>query len=368
MPNDARSSDGSDARGDGYAADTSSPGSVYVYTSGYDPKITIFTLDAATGILTPKGSLDTGVSSPSFLAFSPDRRYLYAANEASGANSKVLAYRIVSADGSLQKINEGPTGGDGSPHLSVSPDGKWVFVAHYGSGHVSALGVDANGGIVTPPADVQRPANDTSHQAITDPAGSSLFVPNVNANTVYQFRIDPMTGRLTGNGSVSGYPSGAGPRHMAFHPAKSWAYTMNETGVSVTSLVHTAATGILSDPQTIDSLPAGTTKTGTGAHVAVHPTGRFVYTSNRGHNSISVFEVDAGTGRLTMRGNENGGGGIRTPRHFGLDPAGKFLIVANQAGASLMVFEISPSDGQLTLRDTKTTPPSPSFVGAVILP
>jgi 6-phosphogluconolactonase len=348
-------------------AETSSPGATYVYTSGYDPKITIFALDRSTGILTSKGSLDTGVSSPSYLAFSADKRFLYAANEASGANSKVLAFKIA-ADGALQKINEAPAGGDGSPHLSVSPDGRWVLVAHYSSGHVSTLGVDANGGVTMPPADVQRPANNTSHQIVTDATGKFVFVPNVNANTVFQFLLDSATGKLTANGSVSGFASGAGPRHLAFHPTGNWAYTMNETAVTVTSLVFDRTAGTFSGPQTIDSLPAGTAKTGSGAHVAVHPSGQFVYTSNRGHNSISIFGVDGTTGRLTMRGNETGGGGIRTPRDFGIDPGGKFLFVANQDAASLMVFEINASDGTLTLRDTKTTPASPSFAAAIILP
>ena len=360
------SSDAAPSDGGGDRADTAGPGSTYVYTSGYDPRITIFTLDLASGILTAKGSQDTGVSSPSYLAFSPDRRYLYAANEATGANSKVLAYRIGAADGSLQKINEAPAGGDGSPHLSVTPDGKWVLVAHYGSGHVATLAVDASGGVTMPPANIQRPAMSTSHQILTDASGSFVFVPNVNANTVFQYRLDATTGVLTANGSVSGFPASAGPRHMAFHPSQNWAYTMNETAVTVSSLAYDKMAGTLSSPQTIDSLPAGTAKTGTGAHVLVHPAGRFVYASNRGHNSISIFEVDASTGRLTMRGNETGGGAIRTPRDFGIDPSGKFLLVANQDAASLMVFEIG--DGTLMLRDTKTTPTRPSFAGAVVLP
>jgi 6-phosphogluconolactonase len=362
-PSDAASEGTSDR-----ADDSAPPGVTYVYASGYDPKITIFTLDLANGTLTAKGSQDTGVSSPSYLAFSRDKRFLYAVNEASGANSKVLAYKISSVDGALQKINEAATGGDGAPHLAVTPDGKWVLVAHYTSGHVSTLAVDANGGVVAPPADVQRPANDTSHQVVTDSTGVNVFVPNVNANTVFQFKLDASTGKLTANGQVGGYPASAGPRHLAFHPTKNWAYTMNETAVTVTSLVYDAGAGTLSSPQTIDSLPAGTPKTGTGAHVAVHPAGQFLYTSNRGHNSISIFEIDAASGRLTMRGNETGAGAIKTPRDFALDPSGKFLLVANQDAASLMVFEINAADGKLTLRDTKTTPASPSFVGVVVLP
>jgi 6-phosphogluconolactonase len=357
----------SDAASD--RADSSTPpGVTYVYASGYDPKITIFTLDLASGTLTAKGSQDTGVPSPSYLAFSRDKRFLYAANEASGANSKVLAYKIASADGTLQKINEAATGGDGAPHLAVTPDGKWVLVAHYTSGHVSTLAVDGSGGVIAPPADVQRPANSTSHQVVIDSTGANVFVPNVNANTVFQFKLDAAGGKLTANGQVSGYPASAGPRHLALHPTKNWAYTMNETAVTVTSLVYDPGAGTLSSPQTIDSLPAGTAKTGTGAHVLVHPSGQFVYTSNRGHNSISIFEIDADAGRLTMRGNETGSGAIKTPRDFTVDPSGKFLLVANQDAASLMVFEINPADGKLTLRDTKTTPASPSFVGVVVLP
>ena len=357
----------SDATSD--RADSSTPpGVTYVYTSGYDPKITIFTLDLTSGTLTAKGSQDTGVSSPSYLAFSRDKRFLYAANEASGANSKVLAYKIASADGALQKINEGATGGDGAPHLAVTPDGKWVLVAHYTSGHVSTLAVDANGGVIAPPTDVERPANNTSHQVVTDSTGANVFVPNVNANTVFQFKLDAASGMLMANGQVGGYPASAGPRHLALHPTKNWAYTMNETAVTVTSLVYDPGAGILSSPQTIDSLPAGTAKTGTGAHVAVHPAGQFVYTSNRGHNSISIFEIDAATGRLTMRGNETASGAIKTPRDFTVDPSGKFLLLANQDTASLMVFEINAADGKLTVRDTKPTPASPSFVGVVVLP
>jgi 6-phosphogluconolactonase len=155
---------------------------------------------------------------------------------------------------------------------------------------------------------------------------------------------------------------------LAFHPTKSFAYTMNETGITVTSLAYDATAGTLSNAVTIDSLPAGAAKSGTGAHVLVHPEGRFVYTSNRGHNSISYFEIDGATGRLTMRGNETGAGGIKTPRDFGIDPLGQFLLVANQDGPNVMVFAIDVTDGKLTLRDTKTTPSGPSFVGAIALP
>jgi 6-phosphogluconolactonase len=342
----------------------------YVYTSGKDPDIGVFTLDMATGALTRKGVVTTGLANPTYLAVSPDRRYLYAANETEDADGKIVAFQINHADGSLQKINEAKTGGSGAAHLSVHPSGRWVLVANYVSGHLATLPVNADGGLGTPPADIRHPGA-TSHQAISDEAGAFVFVPNLDANTVFQFKLDTATGKLTENGAVAGYPSGAAPRHIAFHPNGKWAYTINEVAVTVTSLSYDALSGKLSDPQTASSLPKGAVPTETnmysGAHIVVHPSGRFVYASNRGHNSISLFEVNLTTGRLTLRANETGGGAISTPRDFDLDPTGKFLVVGNQNSATVTTFEIDPASGKLTKKGTWGSPPKPCFVAVVPL-
>jgi 6-phosphogluconolactonase len=344
------------------------PASAYVYIAQGSPQITILSLDMSTGKLSPKGTAQAADQSVGYLAFSPDKHFLYALSEADGANSKVYAHKINAADGSLTAINSAITGGDGAPHVAVHPSGKLVMVAHYTSGDVSSLKVDDQGGVVMPPADVQHPFDRYSHQVVFDPSGKFAFVPNIDANTIFQYGVDVATGKLTANGQVAGFPDMAGPRHMALHPSGKYAFVMNELATTVTSLAYDSSTGKLSNPVTIDSLPAGAVRdmNTSGAHILAHPGGRFVFSSNRGHNSISTFAVDA-SGRLTLTSNETGGGAINMPRDFGMDPSGKFLVVGNLDANDVMVFEISPGDGKLTLRDTKPTPGSPSFVGVIFL-
>jgi 6-phosphogluconolactonase len=344
------------------------PAAAYVYIARSSPQITILSLDMTTGKLSPKGIAQAGDLPVGYLAFSPDKRFLYAVTEADGVDSKVYAHQISTTDGSLTAINSAITGGDGAPHVAVHPSGKLVMIAHYTSGDVSVLKVDGTGGVTTPPSDVQRPFDRTSHQVVFDSSGKYAFVPNIDANTIFQYGVDVASGKLTANGQVAGFPDMAGPRHMALHPSERYAFVMNELATTVTSFAYDSTTGKLSNPVTIDSLPAGAVRdmNTSGAHILVHPSGRFVFSSNRGHNSISTFAVDT-NGRLTLTSNETGGGMVNMPRDFGMDPAGRFLVVGNQDANDVMVFEISPADGKLTLRDTVSTPSSPSFVGVIFL-
>jgi 6-phosphogluconolactonase len=349
---------------------TASRATPYVYVSGYDPTISIFKLDSATGALTKIGTATDGaLQNPSYMSISPDKKYLYAIDEAEHGEGKVVAFKINPTDGSLNKINDALSGGVGSPHLAVHPNGKLLILAHYFSGHVVSFKLDANGGIISPPADLHRPAPKTSHQVVFDSSGAHVFVPNVDANTVFQYAVNTPTGKLTFNGPVTGYAPRQGPRHMAFHPNGKWAYTVNEPADTVSQLTYDSKTGKLSDPQTISALPPGATygRAGNpGAHIVVHPSGKFVYTSNRGHNSISLLTVDQTTGRLTLSGNQTAGGMVKNPRDFGMDPTGSFLIVANQDGDNLIVFAINPTDGKLTMKQVQATPPKPTFVGFLV--
>jgi 6-phosphogluconolactonase len=344
------------------------PASAYVYIAQSSPQITILSLDMTTGKLSPKGTTQAADQAVGYLAFSPDQRFLYAVSEADGANSKVYANKVNASDGSLTAINSAVTGGDGAPHVAVHPSGKLVMIAHYTSGEVSVLTVDGMGGVTMPPSDIQRPFDRTSHQVVFDTSGKFAFVPNIDANTIFQYGVDVAGGKLTSNGQAVGFPDMAGPRHMALHPSEKYAFVMNELATTVTSLAYDSTTGKLSNPVTIDSLPAGAVRdmNTSGAHILVHPNGRFVFSSNRGHNSISTFAVDT-NGRLTLTSNETGGGMVNMPRDFGMDPAGRFLVVGNQDANDVMVFEINPADGRLTLRDTVSTPGSPSYVGVVFL-
>ena len=159
--------------------------------------------------------------------------------------------------------------------------------------------------------------------------------------------------------------SGAGPRHIAFHPNQQFAYVINELNGTITSYRYDATAGLLSSPQSMSSAPAGMNET-SSAHVVVHPSGRFVYTSNRTTNTIGMFSVDATSGRLTTIGHETGGGAVRTPRDFGMEPGGRFLLVANQGTNTVLVLRIDSSTGLLTrVGDPFTVPSGPQFAGAL---
>ena len=154
--------------------------------------------------------------------------------------------------------------------------------------------------------------------------------------------------------------AGTGPRHIAFHPSRGFAYVINENNGTVTSFAFDPGAGQLSDPQTSSSVPAGTSETA-AAHIEVHPNGRFVYASNRLSHSLAIFEVDP-AGRLTPRGHETAGGLVKTPRDFTLDPSGKWMLVANQGTGTLLVFRIQ-DDGSLKLQGSTSVQSKPTFVG-----
>ena len=190
-------------------------------------------------------------------------------------------------------------------------------------------------------------------------------MPCTNSDFIAQFRFDAESGRLEPNEpAVAPTDQGAGPRHMAFHPSGRFAYAVNETNSTVHSWHYDGTTGRLSHRETVDSLPSGFDRSGnTGAHILVSPSGRFVYASNRGHNSIVIFRVDSETGRLERVGWEQADGLIRIPRNFAIDSSGRLLLVANQDADSILIFRIG-SDGRLTrIGDPVPTSEKPTFVG-----
>jgi 6-phosphogluconolactonase len=342
--------------------DASAPsGTPYLYVSGYGPEITRFTVDLASGALTERGRVNGGTS-PSYLAFAPDKRTLYAVNEASGAGSQVIAFAIDPATGALSEINRQATGGEGAPHLAVHPSGNWVAVAHYGSGHTSILPVRADGGVQAA-SDVKRgPSDDCgkAHQAVFDSTGQYLFVPCLESNYVLQHTFangtlgfnDPPTVAVTG-----------GPRHLALDPAEQHAYVLSELASTITSFVYDAATGRLTSPQVIDSHEDAA---GASAHIAVHPSGRWLYASNRGEDSLGLFAIDA-QGRPQAVAFERDM--IDTPRDFTIDPTGALLISANQNGAqNLLVYRIDQGDGALARVQVVPVGGSPTFAGVLFLP
>ena len=345
-------------------------GEVVVYVSGASSTISIFALDLTTGTLTPRGTA-AGGTSPTYLAFNPSSRFLYAGN---GGQGRITSFRI-DAGGALTSLGDVSTAGMvGSmsymasvTHVSVHPTGNWVMAAHFDSGHVTVSPVLMTGAVAAP-VDVKRPANE-AHQIISDASGRYVFVPCRSGNVIAQYQFDSASGRLAAAVPPTvAAASGAGPRHMAFHPSQRYAYVINELNGTTTSYLFDSATGLLSMPQAVSNVPAGVNET-SSAHIVVHPTGTFVYGANRTHNSIVMFRVDGTTGRLTSIGNETGGGMVRTPRDFGMDPTGRYLLVANQGTSTVIVFRINTTDGTLTrVGDPVTVPSMPQFAGALTLP
>jgi 6-phosphogluconolactonase len=353
-----------DAPAGGDAADASTPhGPAVVFASGYGADLNVFSVDPATGALAPTSSVAAGDPSPSFLAVRPGGAHLYAVGES--AAGRVGAYAIDRKTGALSYLGGVSSQGNGPAFVSVDHTGAWAMVANYGDGTTAVFPIGADGKLGAPSDTRNVGAN--AHMIVTDPSNKFVFVPCLGADYVAQFTFDAATGKLTPNTPAHvATAAGAGPRHIAFHPGGAHAYLLNETASTITSFALDAATGKLSELDTTTTLPAGFTGTNTGAEVWVHPSGKFVYTSNRGDDSIAVFAVDPATFKLTATAHTKTGG--TTPRSFGLDPTGAYLYAANQGSGTLTTFAVDPAQGTLTKGAGSAAVPSASFVGVVWLP
>jgi len=352
---DARSGDASS--GD---ASVQPPAHLVAYVSGYGPDLAWHDVDPDTGALTPVSSIASVGGSPSFLAMTGS--HLYAVSE---SDSRVDAYAIDPTTGALTFVNEVDSGGSGPAHLSVDRAGHFVLVANYGAGSVSVLAIRGDGGLEAPRQTLSVGAN--AHMILTDPSNRFVFVPCKGADQVSQLTFDPVTGTLAPNTVPQlTTAAGAGPRHLAFAPDGRHAYLINENDSTLTALAFDGATGRLSALQTVSTLPANTVGPNTTAEVWVHPSGNYVYGSNRGHDSIVTFAIAPTTGLLTLAGHTKTLG--MTPRDFTLDPTGAWLYAANQASGSVVPFAIDPATGV----PAPSTPPivaiAPAFVGIVALP
>ncbi|MHB1037225.1 MAG: lactonase family protein [Pirellulales bacterium] len=332
---------------------------VYVgtYTNSTSKGIYLYHLDLATGELAP-GGLVAEMANPTFLAVHPSRPLLYAVNEIGNFKGKraggVAAMAIDPKTGKLTLLNQQSSVGDGPCHLAIDRSGKQVVVANYGGGSVAVLPIREDGRLGEATSFVQHAGSSVNprrqegphaHCATFDAAGRFVFVPDLGLDKVMTYRLDA-AGKLTaGDPAFTAIAAGSGPRHVAFHPDGRHAYVINELNSTMTALSYDAQRGVLKPLQTLSTLPAGFTKTSTCAEVVVHPSGRFVYGSNRGHDSIVIYAVDLKTGLLSLVGHEPTQG--KTPRNFALDPAGKFLLAANQDGNNIVVFRIDVATGKL---------------------
>lgn len=336
---------------------------VYVgtYTKTSSKGIYVARFDSDTGKLGEPALAAESVN-PSFLAFFPDRRHLYAVGEGEGASfngrpsGTVTAFSLNPADGTLALINVTASAGSAPCHLSVTPDGANALVANYSSGNITVLPIRGDGGLDGPSYVDQhtgksvhpsRQKGPNAHSINPSADGRFAFAANLGTDKIYLYRVDSTTHTLAPAepASVSLEP-GSGPRHLAFAPDNRHAYVINELANTITTFAFDAKTGVLTTLQTVPTLPSDFTGKSTTAEIAVHPSGRFVYGSNRGHDSIAVFKADADTGTLTFVEHVSTQG--RNPRNFALDPSGRWLIASNQDSDSLVVFAIDAATGRLT--------------------
>jgi 6-phosphogluconolactonase len=335
-----------------------------VYVSG-SHDIGIYRLDVAGATLLPLGKSDGG-DAPSYLAFHPQGRALYAVNNDNNGG-KVAAFSLERTNGALKALGSSSSMGRGPAHLSVDGAGRWVLVANYASssdGVIAVLPILADGSVGPAVSRDNFGHNAYPHLIITDPANRFAFVPCKGRDMVVQLRFDSATGKLTRNNPDNVRTAlGSGPRHLTFHPNGKLAFLINELDSTMTSFRYDAETGRLSEIHSVSTLPSGFRGKNTGADVHVHPSGRFVYGSNRGHDSIAIFAIDEATGEMTALGHEMRT--IKTPRNFHIDPAGKLMFVASQGADTITLFRIK-DDGLLEQAGAPIdVVAKPSFVGVL---
>jgi 6-phosphogluconolactonase len=306
---------------------------------------------------------------PSFLEIHPNGKFLYAVSEAGEAGS-VSAYAIEADTGNLKLLNKQPSGGLGPCHVSIDHKGKNLLVANYGSGSASVIPIKSDGRLEKPTGFVQhtgsgvnlrRQKGPHAHSINVSPDNHFAFVADLGIDKIMIYKLDTEKGTIVANDPpFVKVRSGAGPRHFAFHPNGKYAYVINELDCTVTAFTYDSIVGALKEIQTITTLPGRFNGSNTCAEVRVHPSGKFVYGSNRGHDSIVVYRVDLADGKLAYVEHETGE--IKTPRNFNIDPAGKFCLVANQGGDSVIVFRINNESGALEPTSHKVSVAKPVCV------
>jgi 6-phosphogluconolactonase len=333
---------------------------VGTYTGPKSKGIYKLTMDPQTGALS-KPELAGEMKDPSFLAIAPDGKHLYAIGEVNEFKGKkageVAAFAIDPASGMLKLLNEQSAGGPGPCFIIVDPSGRNALIANYGGGSVECVPIKPDGSLAEPStfiqhtgssADPGRQKEPHAHSIYPSPDNRYAIACDLGLDKLLIYKFDAAKGTLTPNDPAFGRVApGQGPRHLSFHPNGKWVYNCNEMGLTACAFNWDAAKGSLTEFQSIDTLAEGASRKGAStAEVAVHPSGKFLYVSNRGNNTIAIFTIDPANGKLTAAGHVPSGG--KNPRDFRIDPAGKFLLAANQDSNNIVVFKIDPETGGLT--------------------
>ena len=313
------------------------------------------TLDLKAGTLSePK--LAAEAENPGFLAISQSERFLYAVASGKGGH-KIVAYAINRESGELTKLNSQDTGGANPCHVSLGPNDSYVVYANYSGGSCGMMPLSSDGTLIQRSSFFQhtggsgvnqrRQEGPHPHSAMTHPSGKFVMVPDLGQDKVRVYRVAEDGVSMNPNDpAFATMPPGGGPRHVTFHPSGDWMYSNNELTSAVSVFEFDQSTGAAELKQTISSIPDDFTDGNSTAEVLVHPSGRFLYCSNRGHDSIASFTIDQSTGELTATGQTSSGG--NTPRNFGITPDGKYIVAANQSSDDVAVLKVDETTGKLS--------------------
>lgn len=337
------------------AADAPSKFRVYIGGKG----LWLGEFDASTGKLTDPQQV-SDIDGGGFFAIHPSKKFLYAVGTITANDGQktggVSAFAVDEKSGKLTLLNQQSSVGGGPCHVVVDAAGKNVLVANYGGGSVAALPIGVDGKLSPARSSIQHKGSSVNPQRQTAPHAHSInldaknkfaFAADLGLDQVLVYKFDGAKGALVPNDPpFAKVADGAGPRHFAFHPTGKYAYVINEIGNTVTAFGYDSEKGTLTEIQTISTLPKDFDGTSYTAEVVVHPTGKYLYGSNRGHNSLAVYSIDEKTGKLTLLEVPLVGG--KVPRNFNVDPTGKFILVGNQDDNTISVMRVE-SDGNLKL-------------------
>lgn len=302
---------------------------------------------------------------PAFFVISADKARLYTCN--SGTPGGLSSYAVDPSSGHLRLLNRVLAGGGDTSFVSLDKTGLHVLVANYDGGSVAVFalkpdgsigdwtGFDQHRGRSVNPIRQTRPY---AHSIVLDPSNRFALVPDLGVDKVYIYRFDASTGRLTPNApAFVPIAPGSGPRHVRFHPNGHWVYLINEIASTIEAFAWDTGAGTLAPFQTVSTLPADFNGVNACAELEIHPNGKFLYGSNRGHDSIAVLAIDAVTGRLSPVEYHASGG--KTPRNFAFDPTGRWIVLTNQDSNNAVVFRVDADSGRLTQNGDPVPVPSP---------
>ncbi len=336
---------------------------VGTYTTGKSEGIYVYKFNVKTGEFKVE-SIAKNIKNPSFLAISPDEKYVYSAGEVDN-NGAVYAFSFNKKSGDLTQLSTQSSNGNFPCHVAVDKTGKWVIAGNYGAGSLTVLPVEANGGLGKPTQTIQHEGKGINaerqekphvHSINIAPNNHDVFVADLGIDKIVTYSLDAKTGKLSnGNPPFTKVQDGSGPRHFTIHPNGKFAYVIQELTSQVT--VFDYKNGSLVAKQSISTLPADFKGDNSCADIHISPDGKFLYGSNRFHDTIVIYSIDPKTGTLTYIGEQSVMG--KVPRNFMIDPTGNFVLVANQKTDNIVIFKRDKVKGTLTPTGKEIAVPTP---------